>query len=326
MDRSAIGAWQRQNVHKNPDPRWNSLTRKILAERMTSTISNTSNENRPTLVLGGSGRLGMMLAAFWPKGDDLRLHSTRTKPDFVVFDLILDSQLARDAMVGAGAVICLSGVTPARVMQRGDVFSRNTDLALAAIRAVHTAGAGRVFVTSSAAVYGNAGGVLDETTDCVPVSEYGHAKLTMEQAALAEAAKLDQPVTVLRIGNVAGADAILGGWKDGMRIDQLPDGQTPRRSYIGPKTLAHVMHALSQKPDLPEILNIAAPGAVEMGGLLDAADLPWAPRTAPPEVIPEVALCTKLLESHVPLAPESGTPDALVAEWRACQSRLKARK
>ncbi|MGB3246829.1 MAG: NAD(P)-dependent oxidoreductase [Sulfitobacter sp.] len=288
---------------------------------MASTTTKATGEIRPALVLGGSGHLGAMLAAFWPRDAALRLHSTKPNPGFMVFDLTLDPAKAVAAMTGAGAVICLSGVIPARVAQSADVFSRNTDLALCAIESAHLAGAGRVFVASSAAVYGGARGILDETTACLPVSEYGAAKLAMEEAALARAAELGHPVTMLRIGNVAGADAILGGWYDGMKIDQFADGTTPRRSYIGPKTLAQVIHALSIQDDLPEVLNIAAPGAIEMGKLLDAAGLPWLARTPDKGVIPQVALSTKRLESLVPFAQERESPEIMVGEWREFQAR-----
>lgn len=261
-----------------------------------------------------------MLSAHWPKDAPLVRSARVTQPEFVQLDLMLGPEKTATAMSGTGAVICLAGVTPAQVVNGADVFSRNTDLALAAIHAAHAAGAGRVFVTSSAAVYGAAGGVLTEASSCRPVSDYGKAKLAMEQAALDCARVLGHPVTVLRIGNVAGADAILGGWRAGMSIDRLADGSTPKRSYIGPQTLARVLHRLSQTGALPDILNIAAPDAVEMGALLDAAGLPWKPRPAPETVIGDVTLSTKQLEAHVTFTSESSTPAGLVAEWRAYQA------
>ena len=291
---------------------------------MTSTISEHTGEIRPTLVLGGSGRLGQMLAAHWPSDAPLVRSSRGLKPEFVQFDLILEPDKAGRAMVGVGAVICLAGVTPAQVTIGTDVFSRNTDLALAAIRGAYDAGAGRVFIASSAAIYGAVGGVLEETAHCQPVSEYGITKLEMEAAALELAHTLGHTVTILRIGNVAGADAILGGWRTGMTIDQLANGCTPERSYIGPQTLARVLHVLCNADDLPEVLNIAAPGAVEMGALLDAADLQWSPRPAPQTAIANVTLSTRRLETHVTFAAENSTPAGLVAEWRAYQAQMKA--
>ncbi len=209
------------------------------------------------------------------------------------------------------SVICLSGVTPAHAAQTGDAMSLNTDLALAAIEAAPAEA--RVFVASSAAVYGAADGPHLETHDANPVSEYGVAKLAMENAALAAGGGR---VCVLRIGNVAGADAILGNWRAGMTLDQLADGSTPQRSYIGPKTLTHVMHTLCLAADVPEIINIAAPGLVEMGDLLDKAGRAWAPRAPTGPVIEKVALDTGLLEQLYSFAPEECTAAGMVAQWR----------
>ncbi len=258
-----------------------------------------------------------MLGAFWPKEARIALHSTQPNPEFLVFDLILEPSKARIACQGKGAVICLAGVTNLRAQTHAEVLSRNSDLALAAMRAAHAAGAGRVFVASSAAVYGAASGLLQESAALRPVSDYGIAKARMEDAALQEAHRLGQPVTMLRIGNVAGADAILGGWRPAMQIDQLPDGTTPQRSYIGPQTLAQVLHGLTRHADVPEVLNIAAEGAVQMGALLDAAGLAWESRKAPKDVIADVTLDTTLLGGLVDLPHDAGNADRLVAEWRA---------
>ena len=268
------------------------------------------------VLLGASGQLGQILRTCWQNPTSLVSHSRRARPGFVSFDLSLDQNNAIKVMDSADAVICLSGVTPTHANRTDDPFSLNTDLALAAIHAAHLAGAGRVFLTSTAAVYGRASGVLVEGTECHPVSDYGLAKLEMESAALSRARAINHPATILRIGNVAGADAILGGWREGMQIDQLSDTSTPRRSYIGPETLTRVIQGLVNTHDLPDILNIAAPGAIEMGHLLDAAHLDWSPRPAPQGVIENVELSTKLLERHIEFTTQNSTAAGIVSEWR----------
>lgn len=210
-------------------------------------------------------------------------------------------------------MLCLAGVTPLAV-SRGADYAEDTGLALAAMAAAEAAGAW-CFLCSSAAVYGRAGGVLRETDAPTPVIPYGEAKAATEAAALARAAETGQGVTLLRIGNVAGADAILGGWTPGFTLDTFPDGTTPARSYIGPATLAHVLATLCAMQDLPQILNIASPGAVEMGALLQAADLPYDTRPAPDTAIPRVEFSTDRLTALIPL-PEA-TPQAIVADWQA---------
>ena len=130
------------------------------------------------------------------------------------------------------------------------------------------------------------------------------------------AANHHNPCTVLRLGNVAGADAILGGWRAGFTLDQLPDGRTPARSYIGPGKLARVLHALSMADTVPGLLNIAAPGTVEMGDLLDAAHLDWTARPATDQTIAQVHLDTTTLERLVPFAPTDSTAEGIVRDMK----------
>ncbi len=277
-------------------------------------ISDPAARKSAVLLLGASGRLGTMLRAFWPEPEKLICHSRTASPGFVAFDLLTERDEAVEVMRGIGAVICLSGVTNDRAAAGGGLLEDNVDLACAAAQAAALAGQVQVFVASSAAVYGAAQGPHTEDAVCAPVSDYGNAKLRMEDKV--HAAHPGQPVTALRIGNVAGADAILGGWRKGMQIDALEDGTTPRRSYIGPLTLARVLHGLCGMRNLPSTLNIAAPGTVEMGALLDAAGLPWVPRPAAVGVIPQVELATDRLEQLVSFAPENSTAEGLVSEWR----------
>ncbi len=287
-------------------------------------ISDKSGDFSKVVLLGASGRLGQILRACWPDSETLISHSRYERSGFVAFDQCLEPEKAIVAMQGAAAVVSLSGITPAHAAQSGDCLTLNVDLGLAAVHAAHAAGVGRVFLSSTAAIYGRAGGVQYEHGPCEPVSEYGRAKLNMERAALSLARELNQPITILRIGNVAGADAILGSWRKGMQIDQLSDGTTPRRSYIGPETLTRVIHTLTQLCDLPDVINIAAPGAIYMGDLLDATDLTWFPRPASNDIIANVELSTKRLERYLDFAPQNGTAVGMVAEWRRLAARVKA--
>ncbi|XDA98072.1 NAD-dependent epimerase/dehydratase family protein [Sulfitobacter sp. LCG007] len=275
-----------------------------------------------TLVLGASGRLGTMLRAFWP-GRDAVWHGRVGTGGRVAFDLLTEPGKLADAARGMNAILCLSGVTPAAALRSGAPMSLNAELALAAIRGAAETGKPRVLLASSAAVYGRARGLLDEEMPCEPVSEYGEAKLAMEDAGLELGSELGIDVCCLRIGNVAGADAILGGWREGFALDRLDDGSTPRRSYIGPRSLSLAIDALTRARTLPARINIAAPGAVAMGDLLDAAGLAWTPREAGPEVIPEVTLATARLSQHIVLAAESGLPDGLVAEFAAFRNLMQ---
>lgn len=276
------------------------------------------------LVLGATGRLGGILRRCWG-AEAAQWQSRRgagpdwAEPGWAIFDPLQDSGALARAARGATAILCLAGVTPARAGAGGEGaigdMSDNTALAEAAIRAGAVSGA-RVFLTSSAAVYGNQAGFLDEASPLLGQSAYGRAKADMESRGAALGAELGVPVCALRIGNIAGADAILGGWKPGFRLDRFADGHSPRRSYIGPVTLARVLGALVVADELPAVLNIAAPGGVEMGALLDAAGLAWTAQPAPEAAIPEVVLSVRALSAFVTLSARDGLAQTLVDEWR----------
>ena len=199
-------------------------------------------------------------------------------------------------------------------------------LGLAACHAAAAQGAQHVFLASSAAVYGVSETDFNEDSVCAPVNAYGAAKLKMERAALAwhRSAGAGAPgLTLLRIGNIAGLDALLGGAKPGLAVVLDPvAGQAtgPVRSYIGPMTLASVLTRLARLAAsgaaLPEVLNVAAPAPVGMAELLRATGLAWHFGPPNPAVIARVALDTALLQGLVPLPSTAATPSAMVAEWQ----------
>ncbi|MGD9861967.1 MAG: NAD-dependent epimerase/dehydratase family protein [Pseudodonghicola sp.] len=280
---------------------------------------------QPVLVLGATGRIGTILRQAWPRGRGLwqaRPGRLAPGPERVLLDPLGDPAALARAAAGAGAILCLAGVTPTTLAAAGPgaAMADNIALGLAAVRAAAQAGGGEgravpVLLASSSAVYGAQAGLLGETVPLAPVNDYGRAKAEMEGRAARLGAELGVAVTSLRIGNIAGADAILGRWQPGFALDRFADGRTPRRSYIGPLTLARVLERLCLTPDLPPLLNISAPGVVEMGALLDAAGLAWTPRPAPDSAIAEVALDVAALRALLPIGP--ATPQSLVAEWRA---------
>ncbi|ATG38059.1 putative NAD dependent epimerase/dehydratase (plasmid) [Phaeobacter piscinae] len=302
---------------------------------------------RPILILGASGRIGGILRHQWASaGADLRWQR-RARPDgaepvaagWHVFDPLADPEALAAAARGAAAILCLAGPVPGGAAGRdlsAHQLMQHRDLAMATLEAAARVrdaetgagtGAPRLLLASSAAVYGAAPGPLSEDIPLAPMAPYGVAKAEMEQAAQARAAELGLEISLLRIGNIAGIDAILGGWRAGFCLDQFADGQTPRRSYIGPGTLAEVLASLIQCPDLPQVLNIAQPGAVAMGDLLQAAGLDCARKPAPAQAIAEVRLdVTRLIgllaaqpvpAADLPARLPVATAADLVAEARA---------
>lgn len=262
------------------------------------------------LILGGTGRLGGLLRRAWGLGAEAGVapvwQTRGAAPGagaWLRFDPLAEPEALAAAARAADVILCLSGVTA------GDAgaLALNVTLAEAAVAAAE----GRpVFLASSAAVYGagvppGAAGWA-EGDALAPAAPYGAAKVAMEAACGGRPG-----VVVLRIGNVAGADALLGraAPEGGRGLDLFPDGIGPRRAYIGPQALARALARLTRLAaagaELPDVINLALPGTVAMEALLKAAGAPYSARPAPPGAIAEVALdCARAVAlGLVPEAP-----------------------
>lgn len=276
----------------------------------TVTMSNIPPAESPICIFGVTSRIARLIRPVMP---DTTIWAGRRadRDGDVVFDLACaPPPEIRDA----AAFVLLAGSTD-KLHQNVTAHARLAQLSAQVCR---DAGIGHLLLMSSAAVYGRAAGPNSETTCCVPLSAYGEAKVEMERAALSLAGP-DLAVTVLRIGNVAGADALLGAMGDDqVQLDVFDDGRSPRRSYIGPTVLAASLNTLARNPgEGVRLLNLAQPGSVEMGALLDAAGRAWQPRAAPPEALPEVTLdvakAVDLLGDELPPADAAG----IVADWQS---------
>lgn len=170
------------------------------------------------------------------------------------------------------AIVALWGVVPGA----GDL-DMNASLALSAQRLGAAIGADRVLHCSSAAVYAPGPVPCREGMEN-PQNPYGLAKRMMEQALRAWCT--DHPdgpaACALRIGNVAGADSVFASIARGgpVTMDRFADGHGPRRSYLDHATLGRVVQALLACPraDLPEVVNVANAGVIDMADLVRAAD------------------------------------------------------
>lgn len=232
------------------------------------------------------------------------------------FTIPEDEGALAGAIAQADVILCLAGVVPGR-----GTLEHNSRIAEAVLTAARPGQP--VFLTSSAAVYGPAEAPRSEVDRPDPATAYGRAKLEMERVAAAS----DRRVTCLRIGNVAGADQLLGGGVvRPRRLDRFDDGATPVRSYIGPATLARVLLDLARVAAsgtaLPSVLNVAAPGQVAMADLLEADGQPWVPVAAPPTALRALLLDVSRLSALVPLEPEEGSPAELVRQFRAYRAGL----
>jgi len=268
------------------------------------------------LVLGANGRLGRMLARHWSP-DLAPVWQFRAAPahaprlgEVAIFDPLgpLPELGHIDLVIG------LAGVVPGR----GDL-ALNTDLALAAVRCAAGSEARHVMLSSSAAVYGASAAPLREDAPTRPVSAYGEAKAAMEDHALALAAREGVAATALRIGNIAGADALLGPAGTERTLDQFADGTGPVRSYIGPQGFCDALCGLAARAVggavRPSHLNLALPGGVAMEDLCAAAGFAVTWRPAPPSALPRVVMDVARLAALMPL-PQADA-GRIVADWQA---------
>ena len=276
-------------------------------------------------VTGSAGRVGRALRAAWGMSAqpvDNVLWSGRYAAQGI--DIEWDIANTPAPPLPRGAIwLHLAGQTG------GDAtaLAENRRTADAACLAAHDHQARHLFFMSSVAVYRPGPGLLSEASLPSPLSPYGAAKLAAEHAAQQVLAQSPTGLTVLRLANLAGADALLGPRvsTDILTLDPVPGpARGPERSYIGPVTLASVLRdligLLIAGHAVPSVLNLAQPPAVAMADMLDARGLRWRFGPPNPRVIPRVAVDTALLSSLVPLAPVTATSlvadlDQLAGAW-----------
>lgn len=274
-----------------------------------STSQTHISPPRP-LILGGTGRVGRMLAKLWPKDRATPLWQRRVgagevRADDLIWDILTKSLPGVPDPISA--VIVLAGVTHGPVAD----LQHNTALAQAGVALAHQLGV-KTLVASSQAVYGRQTGALRETDTPAPVTPYGQAKWDMEQAV-----GNNENITCLRIGNVAGCGGLFQAMARGpIQIDQFLDGQGPRRMMIGPRDLADVLATLSAaKSTLPKVLNVANPHLIGMDAMADAASVTWHWQPAPNTALPVLAMDVAALCNHIALP--GATAADMIAQARA---------
>lgn len=264
-------------------------------------------------MLGASGRVGRMLRAVW---DCRPMQGIGIVPVFRSADaseggVSWAPERTGVVLPAADVVLAFWGVT------RGDrtALATNTALAEAAGDLASRLGARQVIHCSSAAVYPSCAAPLPETAAGGAASAYGRAKLHMEAAIAAMPG--DAVQTVLRIGNVAGADTLFRNlWPGGsVTLDAFRSGSGPTRSYIAPHDLASVVEALIRKPVAGPV-NVAAPRATAMQAIAEAAGASVLWRQAPDAAIETVHLDTTRLSAICRLPGQAADARHLVDSAR----------
>ncbi len=276
---------------------------------------------RPSLcILGSSGRLGSLLQRVWQQERSVNLcwlgGRTVQADGLPSADASRDPANLANRMRGCDVVLVLAGPTAGTAA----VLSDHAKIARTVLAAAEQANVGHVILLSSAAVYGDQKGPLSETTATAPVSDYGRAKVDLERVAVAWTGKTS--VIVLRLGNVVGADGLIGRMGQGhpVRLDLFPSGSAPQRSMIGIESLGSVLLRLAQLMadgvQVPSPLNIAAPGLIGMDDLLNSAGADWSGVPAPATAILQVHLDNKLLETLHRFEARESTAKDMIDQWQ----------
>ncbi len=213
-------------------------------------------------------------------------------------------------------VLNLAGATPTGAnLSTESMEISNVWLTKQIMAAATLTKAARIMFASSAAIYGRPETdqpPFEETAKISPLNAYGKSKGRMENW-VRENTPHGINASLLRIGNVAGSDALLGQLINNtdakplkFMVDCFASGNGPRRSYIGPESLFHVLLALADcTTPLAQAINIASQPAVTMDALLDAwiekrpKDLDYRFQPAPKQAIETVVLNTGVLQNTI---------------------------
>ncbi len=168
------------------------------------------------LVTGGAGFIGSHLVrALLERGDQVRVlddlstgreeYLSGLDLDLIVGD-IRDLRTVHQAMEGVNLVFHLAALisVPASIEDPLDCYAVNLNGSLNMLWAAHKAGVRRFVLASSAAVYGESEGKVDESAPTHPLSPYATSKLAMEQAAQLFATTSGLRTVSLRCFNIYG--------------------------------------------------------------------------------------------------------------------------
>ncbi len=165
---------------------------------------------------GGAGFIGSHLVrALLERGDQVRVLdnlSTGRRENLTDLDITLiegdvrDLNTVRQAVSGISQIYHLAALISVHASMEDplDCYAVNLNGSLNVLWAAHQAGASRVVLASSAAVYGDIDNRVDESVKTRPLSPYASSKLAMEQAAQLFATTSSLPTVSLRCFNVYG--------------------------------------------------------------------------------------------------------------------------
>ncbi|WP_171909453.1 NAD(P)-dependent oxidoreductase [Rhodobacter sp. 24-YEA-8] len=287
-----------------------TIWRECGAKTLGETLSDTT-----VIVTGAAGRVGSILKRVWTAAPPPALQflwSSRQAAPGIRWEIGAGPAPAwpRDAIL-----LHLAGTTGARDP------GANPGVIPPVLKACRQNHVRHLVCLSTAAVYAPGPVPARESDPPAPPGPYGAAKLEAERLLVASGL----PLTILRLGNLAGADALLTPRPPGqdIRLDpvaDMPGG--PLRSWIGPLTFAQALAALLGRiaagETLPPVLNIVQAPPLGMADLLRASDLAWGWAAPNPKVVHIATQDNAALAALLPLP--SASPAQIIAEIQALRA------
>ena len=243
------------------------------------------------LVTGGGGFIGSHLARHlagkgWRVAAiDNRSNSWEGNIDEVGVEVVVadigNQSALEQAMDGVQWVFHEAAMVsvPGSIEDPVECYSINVQGTLNVLKAAAYAGAERVVLASSSAVYGESPIPVSESSPPQPLSPYASSKWAMEQAALMYHRLHGLPVVCLRYFNVYGPrqrpdsmyaaviPAFIGAMADGKPPTIFGDGEQKRDFvYVDDVVRANVLAAESDEA-IGKVLNISGGGAVTINEL-----------------------------------------------------------
>lgn len=277
-----------------------------------------------TTLLGANGKLGSILSTCVTQAGVGWRTVARSGGADVIWSGRFDDPAVDLALPKGGTVINMIGTAAG---DAATLQATNVDFVSDLLEHATTRGVAHVVLASSAAVYGAGHGApFAEDSMPAPITPYGTSKLAMEQVAMN--APPGPAVTILRIGNVAGADALLLAAKHHealgrpVPLHRWPDGAAATRSYIGPLDLFGVVRAMTHPPHNgpPRLINVTHPQAVTLDDLLAGyrkhliPALEWIDQPAPDTIPQRVTLSADKVQGFVNFSISDTPADALAQQ------------
>lgn len=288
-------------------------------------------DRKRLVILGATGQIGRIISNNLLNDPDLHLilQSRSERPGYHKWNPDEGTAGLTQLLENSDVVLNLIGKIPSPGVTKHDFQRVNVKLAVKILETARRAGVPKIFMTSTAAVYGrpiSPEKPFKENSILSPLSEYGKSKVAMEK----ELGKISgADLSTLRIGNVAGADALLGQFVDMRQIkeitlDRFQDGKGPNRSYIGPKRLSETIKRLAiSLNEIPTCLNVTSWPPTAMEDMLISLDQrrpgsirqKW--RAADSSAIQNVSLSHELLLDTLGDAIPPVNSDDIITEFLA---------